>query len=98
MGLHGLLPHRLVLLSVFIANIFIYYLYQGTVYVLTNFFYIFPEVPGGDGEAFVEKAIKNNLFIVPGSVFSKRNTHVRISFAASEETLMRGIEVLNRIS
>jgi len=46
----------------------------------------------------VEKAIKNNLFIVPGSVFSKRNTHARISFAASEETLMRGIEVLNRIS
>ncbi len=60
-------------------------------------FYIFPEVPGGDGEAFVEKAIQNNLFIVPGSVFSKRNTHVRISFAASEETLLRGIEVLNRI-
>ncbi|MGQ9637233.1 MAG: pyridoxal phosphate-dependent aminotransferase [Thermodesulfobacteriota bacterium] len=61
-------------------------------------FYIFPEVPGGNGEAFVEKAIQNNLFIVPGSVFSKRNTHVRISFAASEETLLRGIEVLNRIS
>ncbi len=61
-------------------------------------FYIFPEVPGGDGEAFVEKAIQNNLFIVPGSVFSKRNTNVRISFAASEETLLKGIEVLNRIS
>lgn len=61
-------------------------------------FYIFPEVPGGDGEAFVERAIQNNLFIVPGSVFSKRNTHVRISFAASEETLLKGIEVLNRIS
>ncbi len=61
-------------------------------------FYIFPEVPGGDGEAFVEKAIQNNLFIVPGSVFSKRKTHVRISFAAPEETLLRGIEVLNRIS
>jgi len=30
----------LVLLSVFIANIFIYYLYQGTVFVVTNFFYI----------------------------------------------------------
>jgi len=60
-------------------------------------FYIFPEVPGGDGEAFVEKAIQNNLFIIPGSVFSKRNTHVRISFAASEETLLRGIEILNRI-
>ncbi len=61
-------------------------------------FYIFPEVPGGNAEAFVERAIQNNLFIVPGSVFSKRNTHVRISFAASEETLLKGIEVLNRIS
>jgi aspartate/methionine/tyrosine aminotransferase len=61
-------------------------------------FYIFPEVPGGNGEAFVERAIQQNLFIVPGSVFSKRNTHVRISFAASEETLQKGIEVLNRIS
>jgi len=61
-------------------------------------FYIFPEVPGKNGDAFVERAIQNNLFVVPGSVFSKRNTHVRISFAASEETLLKGIEVLNRIS
>ena len=61
-------------------------------------FYIFPEVPGGNGEAFVERGIQQNLFIVPGSVFSKRNTHVRISFAASEETLLKGIEVLTRIS
>ena len=61
-------------------------------------FYIFPEVPGGNAEAFVEKAIQNNLFIVPGNVFSKRNTHARISFATSEETLQKGIEVLNRIS
>ncbi len=60
-------------------------------------FYIFPEVPGGDGEAFVERAIQQNLFIVPGSVFSQRNTHVRISFAASEETLLKGIEILNRM-
>ena len=60
-------------------------------------FYIFPEVPGGNGEAFVEKAIEQNLFIIPGTVFSKKNTHVRISFAATEERLLRGIEVLNRI-
>ena len=60
-------------------------------------FYIFPEVPGGDGETFVEKALKQNLFVIPGSVFSKKNTHIRISFAASDETLLRGIEVLNRI-
>ena len=61
-------------------------------------FYIFPEVPEGNGEAFVERAIQQNLFIIPGSVFSKRNTHVRISFAASDEMLLKGIEVLNRIS
>jgi len=61
-------------------------------------FYLFPEVPGGNGEAFVEKAIEQNLFIIPGSVFSKRKTHLRISFAASEETLLRGIEILNRIN
>lgn len=60
-------------------------------------FYIFPEVPGGDGEAFVERAIKENLFIIPGNVFSRRKTHVRVSFAAPEETLLKGIEILNRI-
>ena len=61
-------------------------------------FYIFPEVPGGNGEAFVERAIQNNVFVVPGSVFSKRNTHIRISFAASDEKLFKGIEILNRIA
>ncbi|HUL30068.1 MAG TPA: pyridoxal phosphate-dependent aminotransferase [Thermodesulfobacteriota bacterium] len=61
-------------------------------------FYIFPEVPGGNAEVFVEKAIQQNLFIVPGTVFSKRNTHVRISFAASDEILQKGIETLRRIS
>jgi aspartate aminotransferase/aminotransferase len=60
-------------------------------------FYIFPEVPGGDGEAFVEKAIQQNLFVIPGSVFSTRNTHIRISFAAPDEVLLKGVEVLNRI-
>jgi len=36
--------------------------------------------------------------IIPGSVFSKRNVHVRISFAASVEMLLKGIEILNRIA
>ncbi len=60
-------------------------------------FYIFPEAPGGDGEAFVHSAIENNLLVVPGNVFSERNTNFRISFAASEETLRRGVEVLSRL-
>jgi aspartate/methionine/tyrosine aminotransferase len=61
-------------------------------------FYIFPEAKGGDSWEFVERAIENNLFIVPGNVFSKRNTHFRISYAASDDMLMKGIEILNRIA
>lgn len=57
-------------------------------------FYIFPEAPNGDGDRFVAKAIENNLLIIPGSVFSERRTHFRISFAASDETIKKGLEVL----
>jgi len=61
-------------------------------------FYIFPAAPGGDGDAFVRTAIENNLLIIPGSVFSAKNSHFRISFAAKDETLARGIEVLKRLA
>ena len=61
-------------------------------------FYIFPQAPGGDGDAFVAKAIKNNVLIIPGSVFSDRKSHFRISFAATDDTLRRGIDVLNRLA
>ena len=61
-------------------------------------FFIFPEVPGGNGDKFVEKALKNNLFIIPGSVFSRKKSNVRISFAASEENLLKGIEILRKMA
>jgi aspartate aminotransferase/aminotransferase len=61
-------------------------------------YYIFPEVPGGDGDAFVERALKNKLFIIPGSVFSRRKSHVRISFATTESTLKKGIEILRGLA
>ena len=61
-------------------------------------FYIFPEAPGADGDAFVEKAIANNVLIIPGSVFSDRKSHFRISFAAPDETLRKGVDILNRIA
>jgi len=60
-------------------------------------FFIFPEVPGGDSMAFVERALENNLFIIPGSIFSSRDSHVRISFAATEESLLKGIDVLRKM-
>lgn len=61
-------------------------------------FFIFPEVPGGSSMDFVEKALENNLFIIPGSVFSARDSHVRISFASSEENLLKGIEILRKLA
>jgi aspartate aminotransferase/aminotransferase len=61
-------------------------------------FYCFPEAPSGDGEAFVKRAIENNVLIIPGNVFSERNTHFRVSFAAPDETLARGIDILNGLA
>ncbi len=60
-------------------------------------FYIFPEAPGGDATAFVEEAIKNNLLVIPGNVFSERNTHFRISYAQSREKLQAGIDVMTQL-
>lgn len=60
-------------------------------------FYLFAEAPGGDGQAFVEKAIEKGVLIVPGNVFSTKNTHFRLSFSASLDTLRKGAERLNSI-
>lgn len=61
-------------------------------------FYIFPEAPGGDGDAFVKKAIENNLLIIPGSVFSDKKSNIRISFAATDETIQRGLDILAELT
>jgi len=62
-------------------------------------FYVFSQVPdgAGTGTEFVARAIDNNLLIIPGNVFSRRDTHFRISYAASEATIGRGLEVLARL-
>ena len=57
-------------------------------------FYMFPRAPGGGAEAFVAEAIRRNVLIIPGNVFSERDTHFRISYAADRETLARGAETL----
>jgi aspartate aminotransferase/aminotransferase len=61
-------------------------------------FYIFPEAPWGTGTEFVSEAIRNSLLIIPGNTFSRRDTHFRLSYAAHDETIDRGIEILNRIA
>ncbi len=61
-------------------------------------FYAFPKAPHGSGSEFVAEAIRNNLLLIPGTVFSSRDTHFRLSYAADERSLDRGIEILNRIA
>jgi aspartate/methionine/tyrosine aminotransferase len=61
-------------------------------------FYIFPKAPAGTtASAFVEKAIAHNVLIIPGNVFSERDTHFRISYATTDEKLRQGCEILNSL-
>jgi aspartate aminotransferase/aminotransferase len=58
-------------------------------------FYIFPRSPSGiTASAFVTKAIENNVLIIPGNVFSERDTHFRISYATTDERLQKGCQIL----
>jgi aspartate aminotransferase/aminotransferase len=68
-------------------------------------FYVFPEVPESTagrassgtqvtGTEFVAQAIEKELLIIPGGIFSGRDTHFRISYAASDATIERGLAVL----
>jgi aspartate aminotransferase/aminotransferase len=57
-------------------------------------FYAFVPAPGGDATEFVTKAIANNVLVIPGSVFSSRDTHFRISYAAEDDKLAQGLEIL----
>ncbi len=61
-------------------------------------FYMFPRAPRGTGTEFVTEAIRNNLLVIPGQVFSRHDTHFRLSYAADDATIERGIEILNRLA
>jgi len=61
-------------------------------------FYAFAQAPGGLGTEFVERAIKNNVLIIPGKVFSEKDTHFRISFATSDEKIRQGVDILRKLA
>jgi aspartate/methionine/tyrosine aminotransferase len=62
-------------------------------------FYIFPKAPAGQtASEFVARAIDNNVLIIPGNVFSERDTHFRISYATTDEKLREGVRVLNSMA
>jgi aspartate/methionine/tyrosine aminotransferase len=61
-------------------------------------FYVFPKAPWGTGSEFVAEAIARELLIIPGKIFSERDTHFRISYAATVETIERGLDVLRGLA
>ena len=61
-------------------------------------FYLFVKSPRGTATEFVTAAIQENLLIIPGNVFSDQDTHFRISYAAEDRTLERGVEVLKKLA
>ena len=63
-------------------------------------FYLFPRAPAkyAGGQEFVEAAIQRRLLLVPGNVFSNRDSHFRISYAASDQTLAEGLRVFQEMA
>jgi len=63
-------------------------------------FYVFPKAPASYPSAtqFVEAAILRNLLTIPGEVFSARDTHFRISYAAPDDKLRRGCEIIRALA
>ncbi len=58
-------------------------------------FYAFVKAPaGGSATEFVEEAIAKGVLIIPGNVFSEKDTHFRISYATSDEKIKQGVRIL----
>ena len=60
-------------------------------------FYAFVKAPNGFTDIeFVDKATENNLILVPGRAFSQLHGFVRISYGASKDDLVRGLQALEK--
>jgi len=63
-------------------------------------FYCFVEVPlrlGISATEFVNRTIERNVLIIPGGVFSSRDTHFRLSYATSDVKLEGGLAILRQL-
>jgi aspartate/methionine/tyrosine aminotransferase len=61
-------------------------------------FYLFPRAPRGSGTAFVTDALRHGVLLIPGTAFSRRDSHFRLSYAADDRSLDRGIDLLRRLA
>lgn len=62
-------------------------------------FYLWAKAPAGHtGTSFVHQAIANNCLIIPGNVFSEKDTHFRICYTVPDARLRAGAELLCRLA
>jgi aspartate aminotransferase/aminotransferase len=61
-------------------------------------FYAFCPAPGGDATAFCKRAIERNVLVIPGGVFSERDSHFRIAYTVDDERLAEGLDVLRSLA
>ncbi|MGB8226802.1 MAG: aminotransferase class I/II-fold pyridoxal phosphate-dependent enzyme [Sedimentisphaerales bacterium] len=61
-------------------------------------FYAFIKAPTKTSTEFVEKAIKNNVLIIPGNIFSEKDTHFRLCYTTTNDKIKKGIEILNKLA
>jgi len=58
---------------------------------------VFPKVPdrlGLTATKFVDRCVERQVLVIPGSAFSKRDTHIRVSLAAKMERLEKGLAIV----
>jgi len=63
-------------------------------------FYMFAQKPDRYATAtdFVKDAIAHNLLIIPGNVFSEKDTHFRMCYTTTEDKIQKGIDILCRLA
>ena len=66
----------------------------------TGGFYVFPKAPDrfANATAFCEAVAEHNVLVIPGGIFSDRDSHFRISYATSNDMIRRGCDVLCRLA
>lgn len=58
-------------------------------------FYLWAKAPAGhSGTSFVRQAIAHNVLVIPGGVFSEKDTHFRICYTVPDDQLRAGAEIL----
>ncbi|MGE5530265.1 MAG: pyridoxal phosphate-dependent aminotransferase [Patescibacteria group bacterium] len=60
-------------------------------------FYLFPKSPIPDDVAFVQRAVKHGLLLVPGSGFG-RPGHFRIAYCVPKETILRSLPAFTALA